>query len=99
MQWRSASHVSWCQSVHSVGFNSASMSPNPKWKKRRARPSKSPVLRLYFVLHSLLSQVCFRTDRYERSPLIVKGAAAGANMAAAGIFADLLRLARAYNRK
>ena len=36
--------------------------------------------------------VAFTTDRYVDAPLIVKGAAAGAELAAAGIFADLLRL-------
>jgi len=41
--------------------------------------------------------VAFETQRYETSPLIVKGAAAGPELAAAGIFADLLRLTRAYS--
>ena len=41
--------------------------------------------------------VAFETSRYETSPLIVKGAAAGPDLAAAGIFADLLRLTRAYS--
>jgi aspartokinase/homoserine dehydrogenase 1 len=40
--------------------------------------------------------VAFETARYETSPLIVKGAAAGPNLAAAGIFADLLRVTRAH---
>jgi len=41
--------------------------------------------------------VAFETLRYETSPLIIKGAAAGPDLAAAGIFADLLRLTRAYS--
>ena len=41
--------------------------------------------------------VAFETKRYETSPLIVKGAAAGPELAASGIFADLLRLTRAYS--
>jgi len=41
--------------------------------------------------------VLFDTSRYDSSPLIVKGAAAGPELAAAGIFADLLRLTRAYS--
>lgn len=41
--------------------------------------------------------VAFETKRYETSHLIVKGAAAGPDLAAAGIFADLLRLTRAYS--
>jgi len=40
--------------------------------------------------------VAFETDRYTASPLIVKGAAAGPELAAAGIFSDLLRCTRAY---
>lgn len=41
--------------------------------------------------------VAFETSRYETSPLIVKGAAAGPDLAAAAIFADLIRLTRAYS--
>jgi len=41
--------------------------------------------------------VAFETQRYETSPLIVKGAAAGPDLSAAGIFADLLRLTRTYS--
>lgn len=41
--------------------------------------------------------VAFETARYAISPLIVKGAAAGPDLAAAGMFADLLRLTRAYS--
>jgi len=39
--------------------------------------------------------VAFETERYATSPLIVKGAAAGPDLCASGIFADLLRLTRA----
>jgi bifunctional aspartokinase / homoserine dehydrogenase 1 len=41
--------------------------------------------------------VAFETERYTSSPLIIKGAAAGPDLAAAGIFADLLRLTRAFS--
>jgi aspartokinase/homoserine dehydrogenase 1 len=41
--------------------------------------------------------VAFETTRYSTSPLIVKGAAAGPELAAAGMFADLLRLGRAFS--
>jgi aspartokinase/homoserine dehydrogenase 1 len=41
--------------------------------------------------------VAFKTRRYEKSPLIIKGAAAGPDLTAAGIFADLLRLTQAYS--
>lgn len=41
--------------------------------------------------------VAFETDRYTTSPLIVKGAAAGPDLAAGGMFSDLLRLTRAFS--
>merc|ERR1712013_961276 len=40
--------------------------------------------------------VAFETKRYTTSPLIVKGAAAGPDLSASGMFADLLRLGRAF---
>jgi len=56
-------------------------------------PSTDPLYRL----KNNENLVAFETKRYESSPLIVKGAAAGPELAAAGIFADLLRLTRAYS--
>lgn len=50
-----------------------------------------------FRLRNNENLVAFETARYTTSPLIVKGAAAGPELAAAGIFADLLRLARAFS--
>jgi len=38
----------------------------------------------------------YRTKRYDESPLICKGAAAGAELTASGVLADLLRLARSF---
>jgi aspartokinase/homoserine dehydrogenase 1 len=38
--------------------------------------------------------IAFRTKRYDRQPLIVRGPGAGPEVTAGGIFADLLRLAR-----
>ena len=38
--------------------------------------------------------VLFYTDRYKDQPLIVKGAGAGADVTAAGIFADIIRVSR-----
>lgn len=38
----------------------------------------------------------YRTKRYDTSPLICKGAAAGAELTASGVLADLLRLARSF---
>jgi len=50
-----------------------------------------------FRLRNNENLVAFETARYKTSPLIVKGAAAGPELAAAGMFADLLRLGRAYS--
>jgi aspartokinase/homoserine dehydrogenase 1 len=50
-----------------------------------------------FRLKNVENLVAFETDRYTASPLIVKGAAAGPELAAAGIFSDLLRCTRAYS--
>lgn len=40
--------------------------------------------------------VAFQTKRYTSSPLIVKGSAAGPDLTASGMFADFLRLGRAF---
>ena len=37
--------------------------------------------------------VLFYTDRYPENPLIIKGAGAGADVTASGIFADVIRIA------
>jgi aspartokinase/homoserine dehydrogenase 1 len=37
--------------------------------------------------------VLFTTERYKARPLIVKGAGAGAEVTAAGVFADIIRIA------
>merc|ERR1712086_1023541 len=50
-----------------------------------------------YRLKNVENLVAFETDRYNASPLIVKGAAAGPELAAAGIFSDLLRCTRAYS--
>lgn len=39
--------------------------------------------------------VLFYTNRYKEQPLVIKGAGAGADVTASGIFADVLRLAQA----
>ena len=49
-----------------------------------------------FRLRENENLVAFETSRYTTSPLIVKGAAAGPDLAASGMFADLLRLGRAF---
>jgi aspartokinase/homoserine dehydrogenase 1 len=38
--------------------------------------------------------VLFYTDRYPEQPLVVKGAGAGAEVTASGVFADIIRAAR-----
>ena len=38
--------------------------------------------------------ILFYTDRYNERPLIVKGAGAGAEVTASGIFADLIRISK-----
>ena len=38
--------------------------------------------------------VLFKTERYKSQPLIVKGAGAGSEVTAAGIFADIIRVSR-----
>eukprot|EP00531_Pseudo-nitzschia_arenysensis_P000681 CAMPEP_0116137180 /NCGR_PEP_ID=MMETSP0329-20121206/12118_1 /TAXON_ID=697910 /ORGANISM="Pseudo-nitzschia arenysensis, Strain B593" /LENGTH=958 /DNA_ID=CAMNT_0003632093 /DNA_START=107 /DNA_END=2983 /DNA_ORIENTATION=+ len=50
-----------------------------------------------YRLKNIENLVAFETDRYTASPLIVKGAAAGPELAASGIFSDLLRCTRAYS--
>jgi aspartokinase/homoserine dehydrogenase 1 len=38
--------------------------------------------------------VLFYTDRYPEQPLVVKGAGAGAEVTASGVFADIMRTAK-----
>ena len=38
--------------------------------------------------------VLFYTNRYADQPLVIKGAGAGADVTAAGVFADIIRAAR-----
>ena len=49
-----------------------------------------------FRLRDNENLVAFETSRYTTSPLIIKGAAAGPDLAASGMFADLLRVGRAF---
>ncbi|MFU8832665.1 MAG: hypothetical protein ACNA7J_10990 [Wenzhouxiangella sp.] len=43
--------------------------------------------------------VAFTTERYRDNPLIVQGPGAGPEVTAAGVFADLLRVASALGAK
>jgi aspartokinase/homoserine dehydrogenase 1 len=38
--------------------------------------------------------VLFYTDRYPEQPMVVKGAGAGAEVTASGVFADIIRTVR-----
>ena len=38
--------------------------------------------------------VLFFTERYPEQPLVIKGAGAGAEVTASGVFADIIRVAR-----
>ena len=42
--------------------------------------------------------VLFYTNRYKNQPLIVKGAGAGGEVTASGIFADIIRIGRSDGR-
>lgn len=47
----------------------------------------------FYFLEGKDNIVLFYTDRYKEQPLVVKGAGAGAEVTASGIFADVLRIA------
>ncbi|MFI5185912.1 MAG: bifunctional aspartate kinase/homoserine dehydrogenase I [Chitinophagales bacterium] len=53
----------------------------------------SPEQDLYH-LYGKDNVVLFYTDRYKEQPLVVKGAGAGAEVTASGVFADIIRAAR-----
>ena len=53
----------------------------------------SPVHDL-FHLYGKDHVVLFYTDRYTDQPLVVKGAGAGAEVTASGVFADIIRAAK-----
>jgi aspartokinase/homoserine dehydrogenase 1 len=55
----------------------------------RAYPSTHPFARVQLTDNIVL----FRTSRYSENPLVVQGPGAGREVTAAGVFADLLRLA------
>ncbi|QIL76580.1 bifunctional aspartate kinase/homoserine dehydrogenase I [Hymenobacter sp. HDW8] len=49
----------------------------------------------FYVLQGKDNAVLFFTNRYSEQPLVVKGAGAGADVTASGVFADIIRAARA----
>jgi aspartokinase/homoserine dehydrogenase 1 len=53
-----------------------------------------PVSHPFYDLEGKDNIVLFHTDRYAEQPLIVKGAGAGADVTASGIFADIIRIGK-----
>ncbi|MDQ6903544.1 MAG: bifunctional aspartate kinase/homoserine dehydrogenase I, partial [Bacteroidota bacterium] len=47
----------------------------------------------FFHLYGKDNAVLFYTDRYTEQPLVIKGAGAGAEVTASGVFADIIRAA------
>ena len=48
----------------------------------------------FYHLYGKDNIVLFYTDRYPQNPLVVKGAGAGADVTASGVFADIIKLAK-----
>ena len=48
----------------------------------------------FFHLYGKDNIVLFYTERYPTQPLVVKGAGAGAEVTASGVFADIIRAGR-----
>jgi aspartokinase/homoserine dehydrogenase 1 len=48
----------------------------------------------FYHLYGKDNIVLFKTQRYPEQPLVVKGAGAGADVTASGVFADIIRVAR-----
>jgi len=48
----------------------------------------------FYHLYGKDNIVLFYTDRYPKQPLVIKGAGAGAEVTASGVFADIIRAAR-----
>ncbi len=48
----------------------------------------------FYHLYGKDNVVLFYTDRYNEQPLVIKGAGAGAEVTASGVFADIMRAAR-----
>ena len=61
-----------------------------KWRvELKAYPKDHP----FAALTGADNIIMFSTDRYNTLPLIVRGPGAGAEVTAAGVFSDILRLA------
>ncbi|HSN61904.1 MAG TPA: hypothetical protein VLR49_13270 [Ferruginibacter sp.] len=49
----------------------------------------------FYHLYGKDNIVLFYTDRYIQQPLVIKGAGAGADVTASGVFADVIRTSKA----
>ena len=64
----------------------------------RARRARGPGLQEFPRTHPLASAkgsdnvIAFTTKRYSRTPLVVQGPGAGADVTAMGVFSDILKL-------
>ena len=60
----------------------------PKWEEScwKIKPESD-----MFHLYGKDNIVLFYTERYDQQPLVIKGAGAGAEVTASGVFADVLR--------
>ena len=47
----------------------------------------------FYSLSGSDNMVVFTTERYKELPLVIKGPGAGAEVTAAGVFADIIRIA------
>ena len=52
---------------------------------------KIPPAHDFYHLYGKDNVVLFYTNRYTEQPLVIKGAGAGADVTAAGVFADIIR--------
>jgi len=68
---------------------------DPAGPAAHVRLARYPRAHAFGGLSSTDNLVAFTTDRYAAQPLVVRGPGAGPDVTAAGIFADLLRLAGA----
>jgi aspartokinase/homoserine dehydrogenase 1 len=46
----------------------------------------------FYNLNGSENMIVFTTDRYKETPLVIKGPGAGAEVTAAGVFAEILRI-------
>ena len=53
-----------------------------------------PINHDFYNLEGSDNIILFYTQRYQEQPLIVKGAGAGSDVTAAGVFADVIRISR-----